>query len=132
MVRAIVDHVAALAQALDISQPVIARVMVEMRRRQDDASSPHPRSLLKIGPSRRPAAAVAPGVTRGIEPASVGQTVNRLAVGPSASLANTVGALETYAATDLRPVAGIKSPHLRLDRHRYRPSRQRCACSASD
>ena len=50
MVRAIVDQMAALAQAPEIAQPVIARVMIEMRCRQDDAGRPHLRRLIEIGP----------------------------------------------------------------------------------
>jgi hypothetical protein len=46
MVRAIMYHVAALAKAFEITQPIIARVMIEVRRRQDDAGSPHLRRLL--------------------------------------------------------------------------------------
>ena len=49
MVRAIVDHMAALAQALEIAQPIIAWVMIEMCRCQNDAGSPHLRSL--FGPT---------------------------------------------------------------------------------
>jgi hypothetical protein len=32
MVRAIVDEVAALAQAVEIAQPVITRIMIDVRR----------------------------------------------------------------------------------------------------
>jgi hypothetical protein len=33
MVRAIVDHMAALAEAFQVALPVVARIMIEMRRR---------------------------------------------------------------------------------------------------
>jgi hypothetical protein len=45
MVRAIVDHVAALAQALQIAPPVVTRVVVEVRRSQDHAGVPDLRGL---------------------------------------------------------------------------------------
>ena len=85
--RAVVDHVAALAQALEIAQPVVAGVMVEMRCRQDHAGLPDLQRFHEIGPSGRPAAAVAPGAASGVEPASVGQTANRHAMRPAAYLA---------------------------------------------
>ena len=47
--------------------------MIEVRCGQDDAGSPDLRRLFEIGPARRPAAAIAPGVTRAVEPTSVGQ-----------------------------------------------------------
>jgi hypothetical protein len=63
MVRTIVDHVAALAEALEITQPVIARVVIEVRCSQDDTGLPQLRCFFEIGPPGRPAAAIAPGVT---------------------------------------------------------------------
>ena len=65
MVRAIVDHVAALAQALQIAPPVVTRVVVEVRRSQDHAGVPDLRGFDEIGPARRPTAAIAPNALRG-------------------------------------------------------------------
>jgi hypothetical protein len=101
MVRAIVDQMAALAQALEIAQPVIARVMIEVRRRQDDAGAPHLRRLIEVGPPGGPAAAIAPGMSDGIEPTSIRQTPNSDAVRPPAPLANAGSALEAHAPADL-------------------------------
>src|SRR5882762_5526441 len=123
MVRAIVDQVAALAQALEIAPTVIARVMIEVRRGQDHASSPHLCRLLEIGPSGRPAAAVAPRVTGGVEPTAIRQTAYSHAMWPAASLAHASGALEPHAPADLWPIAGVEPPHFRLDRHRHPRSR---------
>src|SRR6516162_2747278 len=117
MVRPIVDEVAALAQALEIAKPVITRIMIEVRRSQEDTGLPYPCSLLEVGPPRRSAASIAPGVPSGVEPTSVRQTANCRAVWPPAPLANAVGALEPHAATDLWPVDWIVPSHLRLDRH---------------
>src|SRR6516164_5363411 len=96
--------------------------MIEVRRGQDDAGLPHLRRFLEIGPAGGPTATIAPSVTSGIKPPSVWQTANRRAMGPAAPLAHAGGALEPHAATDLRPVAGIKPPHLRFDRHRQATS----------
>jgi hypothetical protein len=119
MMRAIVDHVAALAKALEITLPVIARIVVEVRCSEDDVGLSHLRRLLKVGPPGRPAMTIAPSVTSGIEPASIRQTTRSDAMRSAASLADAGGTLEAHAPTDLRPVAGIKTPHLRSDRHRH-------------
>ena len=119
MVRTIVNHVAALAQALKVALPVVTRVMIEMRRSQHDAGVPDLGGFDEIGPARHPSAAITPGVLRGIEPAPVGQTANCHAMRPAASLANAGGALEPHPPADLRPIARIKSPHFRPDWHRY-------------
>ena len=119
MVRAIVDHVAALAQALQIAPPVVTRVVVKVGRSQNDAGVPDLSGFDEIGPARRPPPAIAPGVLHGIEPAPVRQTANRHAVPPVASLTDTGGALEPYPPADLRPIARIKLPHFRSDRHRH-------------
>src|SRR5271163_237112 len=119
MVRAIVDQVAALAQALEIAQPIIARVMIEVRRSQDHAGLTDLRRFHEIGPSGGSTATVAPGVTGGVEPASIGQTANGETMWPAASLARAGGALEAHAPADLQPVAGIEPSHLRFDRHSH-------------
>ena len=106
MMRTVVDHVAALAQALKVAQPVVARVMVEIGHRQHDAGVSNLGGFDEIGPARHPSAAIAPGVLRGIEPASVGQTANCHAMRSAASLANAGGALEPHPPADLRPILG--------------------------
>jgi hypothetical protein len=63
MVRAIMDHMTALAQAFQVALPVVARIMIEVRRRQDDtglaaAVSVAATSALAM-PSRRQAGATA-------------------------------------------------------------------------
>jgi hypothetical protein len=112
-----------LAQALEIAPTVIARVMIEVRRGQNHAGSPHLCRLLEIGPSGRPAAAVAPRVTGGVEPTAIRQTAYSHAMWPAASLAHASGALEPHAPADLWPIAGVEPPHFRLDRHRHLRSR---------
>src|SRR5215471_19384337 len=116
MVQPVVDHMATLAEALEITQSVIAGVMIEVCRGQDDAGSPHQRRFLEIGLACRPTAAIAPSMTSGIEPTPIRQTADRHPMRAAAPLANTGGALEAHAPADLRPVARIEPPHLRLDR----------------
>ena len=119
VVRPVVDYVAALAEALEVTQPVIPGVMIEMCSGQDDAGSPHQRRFLEIGPACRPTASIAPSMTGGIEPTSIGQAANCSSMWSAAFLTNPGGALEAHAPTDLRPVARIEPPHLRLDRHSH-------------
>jgi hypothetical protein len=71
MERTIMDHVASLAQALEVPQSIVAGIMVEMCSSQDDAGLAHPHSVLDVRPARRPAAAVAPSMATRIEPTPV-------------------------------------------------------------
>src|SRR5262249_18588576 len=116
MVRPVVDHVAALAQAFEIAPPVIARIVIKVRSRQYNPGSPHLYCLFEIGPSSRPTAAITPRMTARIKPTPVGQTADRGSMRSAAPLTNSSGPLEAHAPADLRPVARIKSFHFRLDR----------------
>ena len=116
MVRSIMDHVAALAETFQVALPVVARIMIEMRRRQDDAGLSERHRLLDIRPSRWPAPTITPRVARGVEPATIGQATDSLTMRPAASLADTTGALEAHASADLRPVDRVEPAQLTLDR----------------
>ena len=72
MVRAIMDYMATLAEASQVAQSVVARIMIEVRRRQDDAGLSECRLLLDVRPSRWPALTITPNVARSVEPAAVG------------------------------------------------------------
>ena len=65
---------------------------------QNDAGLPYPGCFLDIGPAGGATAAIAPGLTSGIEPAPVRQNADDLAMRPTASLANAAGTLETAHA----------------------------------
>jgi len=71
MVRTIVNHVA-LTRAAEIAQPVVARIVIEVRRGQNDTGLAHLRCFHEIGPSGGPAAVIALGVPSGVEPTPVG------------------------------------------------------------
>ena len=103
----IVRQVAALAKAPQVAQPVVGRVMVEMRRGQDDAGRVLPDHVFEVRPASRATAPVAPRAKPGIEPAPVRQAAEIQAVRSSAALAFAARALEPHAAAQLRPVAGI-------------------------
>ncbi len=78
MVLAIVDQVAALTQALEVTLPVIVWMVIEVGRGQDHAGLPDLRCFHEIGPADRATAAVAPRGARGVEPTNVGQIPSRL------------------------------------------------------
>ena len=117
MVRPVVDHMAALAEALQVAEPVVAGIMIEMDGGQRDARVPYARRLDDIRPGRSPATVVAPGVPVSIKPASVGQAANCFAVRPATFLAHAEGPLESHVATELRPVDRIEPTHFSPDRH---------------
>ena len=104
MVRPVVDHVAALTQAAQVSQSVVSRIVIEVGRGQDDAGLPYPGCFLDIGPAGGTTAAIAPGLTSDIEPASVRQNADDLAMRPAAALADAAGTPEAHMPAELRPV----------------------------
>ena len=87
---------AALAEASEVAEPVVARVMIEMRRGQNDARRPHLDGLLEVWPARHPAPGIAPSPTLRVEPAAVRKSPHSLPVGPPAGLAGATGALEAH------------------------------------
>src|SRR5436190_3855433 len=74
MIRTIVDDVATLTEALEIAPSVIAGVVIEVRRREYYAGLSYLPRFHEIRPPRPPAAAIAPSITGGIEPAPIGKT----------------------------------------------------------
>jgi hypothetical protein len=110
------DHMAALAEAFQVALTVVARVMIEMCRRQDDAGLAELHRFLDIRPSRWPTPAVAPRVAHSVEPAAVRQAADGLTMRPTTPLADTAGALEAHASADLRPVDRIKPAQFTIDR----------------
>ncbi|MGH7096321.1 MAG: site-specific integrase [Stellaceae bacterium] len=95
---------ATLAQALQAARPVVGRVVIEVRRREDHARVPNARCLFEVGPASRPAAAVAPGARGGVISAAVRQAANDLAMRPPATFAMAAGTLKPNLPADLRPV----------------------------
>ena len=108
MMRPIVNEMAALTQASQVFQPIVAWIVIEVGGGQDYARLPHPGCFLDIGPTGGATAAVAPGLTSGIEPASVRQNADDLAMRSATALANAAGTLEAHMPAELRPVDGIE------------------------
>ena len=104
------------AQARQVAQAIVPRIVIEMGGGQDDPGVADLGRFDEVGPAR-PAAAVAPGAARGIEPAPIGQTADCCTMRPAAVLADAGGALEAETPADVRPILRIEPAHLGLDRH---------------
>jgi len=120
VVRAVVQHVAALAKGAQVAPAVVGRVAVQMRGGEHHAGGAEPHRIDQIGPACGPAAPVAPGSHVGVEPAAVGQAAQPGEVRPGAALAAAAGALEAHAGAELAPVRRIERAQLGADRHGYR------------
>ena len=119
MIRPVVEHVAALAEALEIAPPVISRIMIEVRRRQYDAGLSHLPRLNEIRPPRPSTPGVPPSMAGRIEPATIWQTADSHSMRATASLTQAGGTLEAHAPADFRPIAWIYSPHFKFDWHSH-------------
>src|SRR3954447_23309755 len=111
---------ATLAGSLEVAGPVVARVLLEVRRGQEDPGGPDPAVVHDVGPLGRLTVSIAPGVDRRIEPAAVRQAVHgpslRLAAGPAAGDTVRPRCGEPDAGADLRPVQRT-GPAVRAERH---------------
>jgi hypothetical protein len=108
MIRRVVKHVAALAEALEITQPVVGGIMIEVRGGQYDPRGAPRNHRQQVRPARPPAMAIAPGLLDGIEPSSVRQTANQMRMRPAAALAPAAGALKPNPMAEFLPVRRIK------------------------
>ena len=117
MMRAIVEHMAALTEAAQPAQPVIGRIVIQMRGGEHDARRPQPRHLLQVGPAGNTATSVAPRLPVRIVPPPVSQAAHGGAVRPAAALADAAGALETDAPAEVAPMGGVEVAELSPDRH---------------
>ena len=71
---------AALAETLEVAQAVVARIMIEMCRGQNDAGLPHLYGVLDVWPACYFTATLPPSVELHVEPATVGQAADGLAI----------------------------------------------------
>lgn len=117
VVRAVVDHVATLTKAAQIAQPVVGRIVIEVRGGEHDARRPHPHHLFQVGPAGDAATAIAPRLACWIEPPSVRQAAHRAAMRPAACLAYAAGALKADTSAEMGPMRGIQAAQLSSDRH---------------
>src|SRR3954454_22792166 len=96
---------------------------------KNDTSLPYLGYFLDVGPAGGATVAIAPGLTSGIEPASVRQNADASAMRPPAALANAAGTLKPHVSTELRPIDRIEPAHLSPDRHhRLRSPLRKLVC----
>ena len=115
--RPVMQHVAPLAQAPQVGEPVIGGIVVEMRRGQHDTGQTNIRNLDEVGPSRRAAAPVPPCRFSLIKPAPVRQAPDLGHVRPAASLAPTAGAYKSDMSAQRWPVRWVERTELMADGH---------------
>ena len=73
MKRAVLQHMAALAEAPQVGEPVVGRIVVQMRGGEHDAGQTDLRGIDQIRPARGTTTPVAPCSHCLVEPAAVGQ-----------------------------------------------------------
>ncbi len=106
--RAIVDEVAALAEALEVPHPIVLRIVVQMGCRKNDPRLTQMDSFYEVRPTSRSAMVVTPRLGVAIEPSTVRKAAYYLAVWSAASFANTSRPLETHTSADVGPVAWVE------------------------
>jgi hypothetical protein len=118
MLLAVVEHVAALAECLEIAGTIVGRVVVEVGRGQQHSRLPQParapvrcRQIAELS-----APTIAPGALSLIPPAPVTQVADHLAMRAPALLASGVRPLEANDGRELAPVDRIEPAELRADR----------------
>src|SRR5689334_18041292 len=116
MFRPIVQHMASLAQCLDVAMapPAVGRIVVKMGCRQHDLGRSDQSTVGKGRYGDLAAATVAPGIARLVPPPAVTEMPHGLAMRPPARLAPTLGPHEPDPAADLRPVDRVEVAQLGL------------------
>lgn len=97
MVRAVVQHVATLAEAPQIGEPVVSRIAVEMRGGEHDAREAKPGCFDQVRPTCQATSTVPPGRGFLIKPATIRQAPELHQVRATADLAKPASKLEPYA-----------------------------------
>jgi hypothetical protein len=122
VLAAVMEHMAALAERLEIARPVVGGVVIEMgggQRHLCCGEGPVlDRRRSARNPGKRPALPVAPGCAFLIPPAAIAEVKDHAAVGSPASFATSLGPSEPDEGRELRPVNWIEPPVLRANRHR--------------
>src|SRR4051794_38862640 len=119
MLPPVVPQVAALAQRLEVAEPGILRVVVEVRRAEPDSPRLRARVVDHVRPGRRLPRVVAPGPRGLVVPAAVAELDHQRAVRPATRLAAAARALEADAGADQPPVDRVEPAQLGPYRHQH-------------
>ena len=117
MIRAVVQHVAALAHRAQITHAVVRRIVVQVRSREDDTGRSHPSRIDQVGPACSSPVCIAPGTANRIEPAAVRKAPDGCKVRALTVLAEASGAGEADMGADFWPIARIAGARGRANRH---------------
>ena len=118
MLMHVMQHVAPLAECLQVRGGVVPGVMVQMRRREDNPGLAS--GLVQSGQGTQPnfpATVVPPNLACVIPPTAIPEVMHCLAMWSGTMLTTTLGPLESDEVGQLRPVDGVKPAVLRTDRH---------------
>jgi hypothetical protein len=118
MIWAIVKQMVALAEALEVPQLVVARVMVNTLGGERNARGAFRDHRQQIWPSRPPSGAIASGPLHGIEPSPVGKAADQRCVRPAAGFAQGTSTLEPHTSAEFLSVGWMEAVQLTSDRHR--------------
>jgi hypothetical protein len=124
MIRTVVDQVAALTKTAQVAQPIVGRIMIEVRSGKHNMRCPHLSDLLQVRPTSDASAPVAPRLPYLIVPSPVRQAAYSGPMRPAATLAHTAGPLETHAPAELAPMSWIQFAEFSTDRHASRDIEQ--------
>lgn len=119
MLRPVVNHVAALAERLEIPEIVVRRIVIQVGGGENDPGAQAVVRFRRQGclPADRPTPAVTPALLPDVPPPPIPQMADKLPMRSAAPLAATLGTLEPYHPADLRPVNWVEPAVLRTDRH---------------
>jgi hypothetical protein len=120
MIRTVVDQVAALTKTAQVAQPIVGRIMIEVRSGKHNMRCPHLSDLLQVRPTSDASAPVAPRLPCLIVPSPVRQAAYSGPMRPTATLAHAAGPLETHAPAELAPMSRIQFAEFSTDRHASR------------
>jgi hypothetical protein len=117
VLRAVVEHVAALAEGTQVTGPRVARIVVEMGGSERHASLLEVAVLVVAWPGDFPAPAVPPSLVYLVKPAAVAKVMHDLPMWAAADLAASLGADEAHPGRELRPIDRVEVAELFTDRH---------------
>src|SRR3954468_23506764 len=92
MMRSVVNEMAALTQASQVFQPIVAWIVIEVVTAQKDAGLTNSSRFLDVGLASRTAAMIAPGLAGVVVPSSIRQNANDFAMRTPAALTDAASA----------------------------------------
>src|SRR5512132_3087747 len=104
MAGTVVDHVASLTKTTQVAQPVVGRIMIEVRSGKHDPGRSQAHHLFQVGPTSNAPTSVAPCLPCLIVPSPVRQASHSGAM-RAAPLAHAAGALEAHPPAELTPMS---------------------------